>query len=392
MEHEPASKAAAMRILILNYEYPPMGGGAGRCTRYLARALVRQGVRIDILTSRYGKAAEEEEEPGLRVLRLPTWRKGIHDCGYRGAASYLLLAGLKVRSLVRENRYDLLHYFFGLPTGLLSYALGKYRDAPSVVSLRGSDVPQYDPYNRSLQAVHRVLLPATRNIWRRSARVVANSEQLRDLALRQVPGIEITVIPNAIDSEAFRPEGRKPADGRIRLLAVCRMIERKGLHVLIDAFAGLEGAPAELTLIGDGSAEGEIRRRIGERGLGGRVRMLGYLPQEDLPLHYNQADVFVLPSLAESGGEAFLEAMSCGLPVVSTTAGGIPEYVAHGEGGLLVAPGDVAGLRGAIAALVRDEQARIRMGTFNRKRILEHYSWEKRALQYLEVYREAVSG
>jgi glycosyltransferase involved in cell wall biosynthesis len=120
--------------------------------------------------------------------------------------------------------------------------------------------------------------------------------------------------------------------------------------------------------------------------------MLGYLPQEDLPLHYNQADVFVLPSLAESGGEAFLEAMSCGLPVVSTTAGGIPEYVAHGEGGLLVAPGDVAGLRGAIAALVRDEQARIRMGTFNRKRILEHYSWEKRALQYLEVYREAVSG
>jgi glycosyltransferase involved in cell wall biosynthesis len=382
-----------MKVLILNYEYPPMGGGAGRCTRHLAQTLTLHGVTVDVLTSRYGKTEEEKEVPGLRVFRLPIWRRGILESGFRGALSYLFLGAFKIRSVVRENGYDLIHYFFSLPTGLLSYALRGFDDIPSVVSLRGSDVPHYDPYNRTLEMVHRMLLPVNMSIWRRSARVVANSTGLGNLALRQMPGLDIEVIPNAIDPELFKPpEQRKSADGKVRLLTVSRMIRRKGMHHLIESLADLKDAPVELTLVGTGSSEEELRNLIHRTGLREKTRLLGYLPQEALPEQYSQADIFVLPSLAESGGEAFLEAMACGLPIVGTTAGGIPEYVVHGEGGLLVAPGDVPGLRGAIATLAGDAEMRARMGSFNRRRVLENYTWEKATLQYLEIYRQAVSG
>jgi len=140
-----------MNILILNYEFPPMGGGAGKATYNLAAELARLGHQVDVLTSKIKGQPAKEKIDGFTVYRVMSWRKGIHDCGFRGAFTFVLFAILKFMQLTRKNKYDVIHYFFGLPTGFLSLLPGPHKKIPYIISLRGSDVPGYDKYNKSLE-------------------------------------------------------------------------------------------------------------------------------------------------------------------------------------------------------------------------------------------------
>ncbi|VAW33849.1 hypothetical protein MNBD_DELTA03-1713, partial [hydrothermal vent metagenome] len=119
-----------MKILLLNYEFPPMGGGAGNATYNIARELAKLGHHVDVLTSKIKPQKERETIAGFNVYRVSSWRKGIHDCGIRGAYSFLFFAGFKLQQLIRSNQYDILHYFFSLPTGLLSLFPGPHRRLP----------------------------------------------------------------------------------------------------------------------------------------------------------------------------------------------------------------------------------------------------------------------
>lgn len=380
-----------MKILILNYEYPPFGGGAGHCTYFLAEKLVQYGIKVDILTSRYGKSDQKFKASGPRVFKVPILRKGVHHCGLRGALSYILLSSLKIRSLIRKNRYDLIHCFFCLPTGLLFYVIRDFKDIPKVISLRGSDVPNYDPYNLSLKIFHFILRPFSIDIIRNANKVVANSHFLKKLAVKHLKRQDITDIPNGVDTDFFKPNfDRKTESNSTELLCVSRLIERKGIEDIIKAMVYFKNADVNLRIIGSGSSENEIRKLIDDNNLAHMIKLLGYIPQSDLPPYYNSSDIFVLPSLTESGGQAFLEAMSCGLPVVSSTAGGIPEYVYHGYNGLLVSPGDVEGLYMALKKLIEDKKLRGIMGRNSREKILSHNSWETITDRYLEVYRQKI--
>jgi len=106
---------------------------------------------VHVLTSKINGQVAEEVLHGFTIYRVPSWRKGIHDCGIRGAYTYVLFALFRLLKLLRHNDYDMAHIFFSLPTGFLTLLPGKMRKIPYVVSLRGSDVPDYDPYNKKLQ-------------------------------------------------------------------------------------------------------------------------------------------------------------------------------------------------------------------------------------------------
>ena len=255
-----------MRILVLNYEYPPLGGGAAVATAALAQELVQRGIAVDVVTSSAEPVASVEEPsaptgPGrLRVIRVRSRRIGIHEAGMRGAASYLVNALPQVRRLLQTHRYDLVHVFFSLPTGAL-LPLVDLGGVPLIVSLRGSDVPGYDPFNRSMQRFHRVLAPLTRWIWRRADRVVPVCESLGRLALKTCPGLAYSVVPNGVDLDLFRPaHPARPTDGApIRCLAVARLVERKGLGELIRGFALVPRGRYQLEIVGDGPDERALR-------------------------------------------------------------------------------------------------------------------------------------
>ena len=374
-----------MRVLLLNYEYPPNGGGAGVATEMLARGLAARGVAVDVVTA--GRSASVEETDGVTVHRVRCRRTALHQAGMLDAASYLLAALPEVRRLLRAHRYDVAHFFFSLPTGALLPLLD-LREVPVVVSLRGSDVPGYDPHNRALQSAHVVLRPLTRWIWRRADRVVAVCESLGRLGRRTWPRLEYAVVQNGVDLERFHPPLERAArPGRVRCLAVARLVERKGLRDLIRALALLERGRFELEIVGTGEDEALLRSLAAELGVAGDVRLLGALDRAAVARRYRGADLFTLPSSAEAFGNVFAEALASGLPIVGTDVGGIPELVEHGANGLLVPPGDPAALAHAIRTLADDPIRRRAMGERNRRKAEAAFDWDYITTRYLSMYR-----
>ena len=383
-----------MRILVLNYEYPPLGGGAAVATAALAHGLVERGILVDVVTGgagaerrEGGPGREQLEPPGLTLYRVRSRRTGIHEAGMGDAATYLIAALPLIRRLLRTYRYNAVHIFFSLPTGALLPFLD-LSGVPVVVSLRGSDVPGYDPHNLALQLSHRVLAPLTRWIWRRADHVVAVCESLGQLARRTYPDLRYTVVPNGVDLNLFHPRtasGRSPA-GPIRCIAVARLIERKGLGDLIRALALLERGRFTLEIVGGGPDEQVLRSLAAGLGVAQEIHFTGPLDRPEVARRYRDADLFTLPSSAEAFGNVFAEALASGLPIVGSRIGGIPDLVEHGTNGFLVPSGDTAALAGAIRYLADDPQLREEMAQRNRAKAESNLQWSQVTRRYLATY------
>jgi glycogen synthase len=377
-----------MRILVLNYEYPPLGGGAAVATAALARGLTERGVVVDVVTAGAECGTQSERDPQqLTVYRVRSRRTGIHQAGMGDAGSYLIAALPLIRRLMRAHRYDAIHVYFSLPTGALLPFLN-LRGTPVVVSLRGSDVPGYDPHNRGLQVAHRLLAPLTRWIWRRADRVVAVCESLGQLARVTYPDLPYSVVPNGVDLELFHPAPapRQFPTSVIRCLAVARLIERKGLGDLIRALALLERGRFQLDIVGGGADERALRDLAAANRVADEVRFLGPLPRAEVARRYREADLFTLPSSAEAFGNVFAEALASGLPIVSSAVGGIPDLVEHGTNGLLVKPGDIKGLAAAMRYLADDPELRMAMAERNRAKAEATLEWSHVTRRYLSTY------
>jgi glycosyltransferase involved in cell wall biosynthesis len=381
-----------MRVLLLNYEFPPIGGGAGFATANIARGLVELGVDAEVLTSRIDGERDGALLDGVPVHRVRSWRVNVHDCGLRGAYTYLLSAALKRRKLHANRHYDIEHYFFSMPTGLLTLLPSMKQTMPYIVSLRGSDVPGYDPFNTKVERLHALLKPVTRRIWRRANKVVALSDSLAATAKQTAPEIDIDVIPNGIDTDQFSPPERRRPDTPVRLITVARLLERKGIQTILQACSQPTLLPVELQIIGTGPYEATLRQMVDDLGLRDRVKFLGFVPNEELPAYYRRSDIFVLPSETESFGLVFAEAMSCGLPIAASNVGGIPETVRDGIDGLLCPPGDSASLRKNILQLIASTARRDQMSTSQRQRILKHYPWEHIAARYAGIYASVLES
>jgi glycosyltransferase involved in cell wall biosynthesis len=390
-----------MRILVLNYEYPPLGGGAAVATAALAHGLAQRGVSVDVVTSAAGAAAERrasprthelEQQGELRVYRVRSQRVGIHQAGMTGASSYLIRALPLIRRLIRTHQYDAIHVFFSLPTGVLLPLIGAGR-IPVIVSLRGSDVPGYDPYNKVLQALHWLLAPLTRWIWRRADRLVAVCESLGRLTERTCAGLKYGVIPNGVDLDLFRPATsttRASETAPIRCLAVARLVERKGLGELIRSFALLPRGQFQLEIVGEGPDRELLRQLAEQLGVIREIRFCGSLDRAAVAERYRAADLFTLPSSAEAFGNVFAEALASGLPIVGSTVGGIPELVEHGVNGLLIDPGQPIALARAIEYLACDPELRQMMGARNRAKAEATLQWSQATARYLATYEAAM--
>jgi glycosyltransferase involved in cell wall biosynthesis len=375
-----------MRLLFVNYEFPPVGGGAAYASLATARELVAMGHRVDFLTAATPGASRDHEIDGVRVFRVRCYRRGVHDIGILGALTFVAFAAPRLRALARENHYDVCHYYFGLPTGLLSCVPGAHRDRPYIISLRGSDVPGYSV---NLRRYHRFLLPITRRIWHRAHRVLANSQDLRRLAQASVPAVRIDVILNGAATSSAARSPRAPG-APVRVLTVSRLIERKGLDTLIKAVALSSDRTLHLDIAGEGPEGAVLQRLARSCGVADRVRFLGFVDRLRLSSLYAHIDMFALVSRAESCSMAMLEAMAAGLPVIATRVGGNVELIQHERNGLLVDPGNVETLARALSALAADPQQRLRFGACNRALVEQRFGWRAVAQRYESVFRETV--
>jgi glycosyltransferase involved in cell wall biosynthesis len=236
--------------------------------------------------------------------------------------------------------------------------------------------------------MHRLLAPLTRWIWRRADRLVAVCDSLGQLARKACPDIRYSVVPNGVDLTLFHPAAKRTSRSskRVRCLAVARLIERKGLGDLIRALALLERGRFELEIVGGGPDEGVLRDLAAQLGVAEDVRFLGPLDRPQVARQYREADMFTLPSSAEAFGNVFAEALASGLPIVGSTVGGIPDLVEHGSNGLLVHPGDLGSLAGAIRYLADDPELRHEMAQRNRAKAETSLQWSQVTRRYLSTY------
>ena len=380
------------RLLLINYECPPLGGGAGTATAALAREFAALGADVRVLTSTFENLPRHESQNGISIHRIPVVRRRADRSSVFEMLTFIASACWHGLTLTRNWRPDATLAFFGIPGGPPALWLNWMRGIPYIVSLRGGDVPGHQP--GQLDTHHRLTKPFIKLIWRQARAVVANSTGLRTQALITAPHLQIPVIPNGVDTTLFRPSEKSAIGNRqsaiINLLFVGRLSPEKGLHTLLDALAATSGfrsppSSLSLTLAGDGPDRAALQAQATRLGLTDRVTFAGWIPRERLPELYRAADIFVFPSTDEGMPNTVLEAMASGLPVIACRIAGCEDLVEEGITGLLIPPNDTAALATAIATLCNDAPLRTRLGQSARTRVLAHFTWRRAAEEYVKL-------
>lgn len=375
-----------MRILIINSEYPPIGGGAGNASAHLARELVAAGQHVQVLTAAYADLPRREARDGVVIQRIWAFRRHLDRSSAVEQIIFMLVSTLRTLSLLLSNRPAVIIAFFGIPSGLAAWVANVLAGIPYIVSLRGGDVPGFRPYD--FARYHRLAAPLIRLIWRRAAMVVANSDGLAELARAFEPGVPLRVIPNGVDLAYYAPPTRQWNPPR--LLFVGRLVYQKGLDLLFKALGALKEYPWELWLVGDGPQRPRLEAFAEKYQIAARVRFENWLDGPALLEKYHQANLFVFPSRHEGMPNAVLEAMACGLPVVATRIAGNEELVVDGETGLLIPSENADALRQALEQLLAEAALRQRMGAAGRARVEAHYAWSQIAAQYLSLITQTL--
>ena len=379
-----------MNILIINYDFPPVGGGGGIATYYIARELCRKGYAVTVLTSHFKALRWYEDVEGVKVYRVPVLRKRRDYCSVLEMASFILVSLPMLVYLLLKDHYDLIHVFFGVPSGPLGYIAKKLFGIPYLIRMGGGDVPGFRPFQ--YKRLYTLLTPVLKVLWRNAEFLVANSNGLRKMAAQVAFDFPIQVIPNGIDISRFTNGRLRSPSDTVRILFVSRLILRKGLQFLIEAVPEMlkqAKNPFIIKIVGDGPDKKILTAQIERLGIRDPFRFYGYIEHEKLPEYYLDADIFVLPSLAEGMPNVILEAMGSGLAVVATSVAGSEELVHHGANGFLVAPRDSQALSEALIVLINDQALRDRMGQRG-KEIARKYTCEYMAEQYMALYQQAV--
>jgi glycosyltransferase involved in cell wall biosynthesis len=379
-----------VRILMLNNEFPPIGGGTATANYYLLREFANREIHVDLVTSHPGRHGFEQISMGstVRIFRVPIANRNLHYQSERELLTYLVRGFLQARRLMRiepHGAYDLCHAWASVPAGLLAWLLQLKRHVPYVLAMRGADVPGYDVRYRHL---YPVITPVIKMVWQGAAALTANSWGLKQLAHKTSPSQPIVVIPNGVDLERFNlpDHGTDDKGATLQLLCVARLVDRKGIADLLDAMPLIlqHEKDVRLCIVGGGEKELFFKNRSVALGLQEVVEFRGLVQHGQLPPLYGQADIFVLPSLSEGMPNAVLEAMACGLPIITTDTGGTMELI--GDNGIVVPKQTPSAIADAVIRLARNDGLRRAMGRHSRT-IAETHLWEMVADRYLSLYQ-----
>ena len=360
--------ATRMRILIVNYEYPPLGGGGGVATRDIAVELAKRH-EVDVLTSAGPGLPPEERCQGVGIYRAPVvGRTKRSTASILSMLSFWPVGILHGRRVLGGRRYDVVNSWFAVPSGPTGVSLARQLGAPHVLTMAGGDI--YDPSKWYTPDKNPLLGAAVRRVLAASDAHVAVSSDLARRA-RALYGFErpIEVISLGMQPPVFTPASREQLGlepGIVYVVAVGRLVRRKNLTSLLTVMARLGRDDVHLLVIGDGPQQAGLAALADSLGLGRRVQFRGFVPDETKYQLLAAADIFALPSLHEAFGLVYLEAMHCGLPVIAARPGGQEDFLDEGSTGFLVSPDDLTGLERAMATLAGDARLRARISAHNR--------------------------
>jgi glycosyltransferase involved in cell wall biosynthesis len=309
---------------------------------------------------------------------------------------YVAAGALAAARLARAGRFDVVHAFWPLPHGIFGLAARRAGHIPLVCTFFGVEL-------RWVRTQLPFFAPLLRSVIRRSAAVTAISGHTAAEVRRLVPDARIINVPfgAAIQPDPHhepQPPQRGPGDP-FRLLFTGRLVQRKGIAVLLQAMAELVGERrVHLTVVGDGPLRESLRERAAALGIGDRVEFTGFIPAAELGRRLRGCDAFVLPAVEDAKGDVealgvvLIEALLHGRPVIASASGGIPEIVLHERTGLLTTPGSSSELAAAIRRLDDDPALALRLAARGREHVMQRFSWDTIIETLVDVYERAAAG
>jgi len=338
-----------LRILVLNYEYPPLGGGGGSFAAALCAQLVKMGHRVRVVTGHYRGLARVEVRDGVTIYRPRSWRRHQHTCGVGEMGLFLLTGFLPALRQTLTWRPHLVQAHFAVPTGVLSWVIRQLTGVPYVLSAQLGDVPGGVP--DQTDHLFAWLKPFTVPIWRAAAGVTVPSRHIRALAQRSYPGVPMEVVYNGINPEG---QSRSPVAPHqpVRLIFAGRFSPQKNLLFLIKVLQQVQDLGWRLELLGDGPEMPLIRDQVNLTGLAPRVHFHGWVAPEQVAAIMSRGDILVLPSRAEGLPLVGVQALAAGLAILGSDIGGVAEVVRPGRNGFLCPADDPEEFAGALRVML----------------------------------------
>ncbi len=377
-----------MNILIINFEYPPLGGGGGVATQHLAIALAKNHT-VHVLTSAFPGLPQDVDNHGVKVHRCRVLgRKQMPTASILSMASFVISSLVVGWRLCRAHSFAVINAQFVLPSGLSAAVLAHMWRVPFVLSFIGGDI--YDPTKGISPHRHWWLRSTIRALAAHATVCTAISEDTKKRA-RQLHGVKQEIIVTHIGyvpllvPPASRTELGLPEHVLIAT-SIGRLIPRKGFDLLLAAWT--EIPVAHLVIIGEGPEAAALKAQAAQLGLRARVHFMGYVSEERKRQMLRASDLYVSSARHEGFGIVFLEAMDAGLPIVAPVDGGQADFLTEGKNALLASPQDLVALGTAISRLLNNPLLRRHMAKQNRV-LVKRFAIERTAQKFEQVLNNA---
>jgi len=411
-----ATQGEPLSICLLGYRSAPYGGGQGIYLKYLSKALVEAGHRVDVISGQPyphldarvslikmpGMNLFETGLGSIRLHHLRSWTNVLEWVGkLTGAFAEPYCFGRRVLKHLRKHgrHYDIVH-----DNQCLSWGMWRLQQAgfPLITTIHHPITSDLEiALNAANHWQERLLirrwhsfLTMQKRVAQRLRHIVTVSERSRrDIGIAfELDADAISLVYNGIDTETFRPQPLiTPIPFRIMATASADA-PLKGVRYLLQAVAQLRDQfpKLELLMVGRPQPGGDTEQLIAKLGIADCIRIVSGISTEQLVTHYAEAQVVVVPSLYEGFGLPAGEAMACGVAVVSTNGGALPEVV--GDAGVQVPVEDSDAIAAAVASLLLNPQQRAQLADAGRARILEHFCWRRAASQMTDYYRKTLAS
>ncbi len=412
----PADKKAPLRICLLRYRSNPHCGGQGVYIKNLSRALKDLGHLVEVVSGPPDPLLDNDI-PVFRLpcldlyepenpFRTPTVRElsdpinlmewlGVSTAGFPEPFTF----GLRACKFLRDkfHRYDVVHDNQSLSYGL--WRIKKY--VPTIATIHHPITVDRDLAIKAVSSLWKKMkhmrwysfVGMQKRVSRTLSHIITVSDCARNDISREfrIPLQRFRVIPNGINTDLFYPIPEIKREANRIIVTNSADTPLKGLNFLLQAVARVsEARKIRLTVIGAPKKNGGIEKLIRNLDIGRLITFTGRIDNMEFVRQYAKATVAVVPSVYEGFGIPAGEAMACGLPVISTTGGALPEVV--GNAGILVPPADPEALLKAITELLDNPDRARKLGQAGFKRVHNLFTWEKAAERTIDAYREAIRG
>ncbi|MBI4709034.1 MAG: glycosyltransferase family 4 protein [Candidatus Portnoybacteria bacterium] len=378
-----------MKILIFSTAYLPFIGGAEVAVKEITDRL--GDFEFDMITARLnGKLPKFERVGNINIHRI-----GI---GAPMFDKYLLaFFGQRfARKLHKKNNYDVIWSIMASYAGFAAASFKKiYPTTPFLLTLQEGDDLNY--INKRVG----FLKSKFKQIFSSADYIQCISNFLADWAKNMGAKCEVEVVPNGVSLDKLKSENEEVKteihnlknklgikESEKVIITVSRLVPKNGVGDLIEAVSKLQIPNYKLLILGSGPLEESLKSKTESLKLGNRVNFLGEIPNKKVPEYLAISDVFVRPSLSEGLGNAFLEAMAAGVPVIGTEVGGIPDFLVNRETGLFCEASNSNDIAEKIKLLLTDNDLRNKLIVNGRKLVEEKYNWNEIAERMENIFNK----